>query len=204
MKHKSGKVKMKGGNGNGIPITSSNIVKTTVGGGILFSWSEIILLIFVIGLLFYILNQMYMFGKSEKVHRLGIVSPEHTDVFENPYTPPIQPPWLPTLARESIIQISTQPMTTSFSQIGILTNNAKLILPLFGRSIIRNRNKWQYYTISNTGIVSSKLPLRINGKDSLIEYGVDELSNGDHVYVTGYDDDFTATIYTTNSIPYIS
>ena len=50
---------------------------------------------------------------------------------------------------------------------------------------------------------SVKLPIVSNGKSSMNEYGINELYNGDVVYVQGYDDTFKITIYENNSIQYI-
>ena len=49
--------------------------------------------------------------------------------------------------------VMTQPLGAKcFSQIGILTDNAgtERILPLFGRPLQTNRNKWQYYTMNDS------------------------------------------------------
>ena len=63
-----------------------------------------------------------------------------------------------------------------------------------GRPLHTNRNKWQYYTISdqNQGI---KLPVSRNGRSCTNEYGCDDLFNGDTIYVEGYKDAFKVTIY---------
>ena len=105
------------------------------------------------------------------------------------------------------INIETQRTGGSYGQVGILTRQLSstpdMILPLFGRNLFSNRNKWQYYTVSNTGQISSKLPVRVNGKDGMSEYGVDELMCGDTVYVEGYKDTFLATIYDSRGISYL-
>jgi hypothetical protein len=52
---------------------------------------------------------------------------------------------------------------------------------------------------------NAKLPISVNGRSCTGEYGCDSISNGDTVYVEGYDDTFRATIYenaTLNYIPY--
>ena len=64
-----------------------------------------------------------------------------------------------------------------------------MILPVMGRSIYHNSNKWQYYTMSDkTNAI--KLPMSHNGRSCTSEYGCDELSSGDTVYVEGYNDAF--------------
>ena len=91
---------------------------------------------------------------------------------------------------------------TEYSQIGILTRNG-MILPLMGRRHINGRDKWQYYTISNTGNLNTKLPVSVKGKSCTSEYGCDEMMNGDSIYVEGYNDTFKSTIYENNSFSYI-
>jgi hypothetical protein len=92
-----------------------------------------------------------------------------------------------------------------YSQIGILTRTqAKgddLILPLMGRRI--RSQKMQYYTMSNTGNINTKLPISRNGKSCTGEYGCDEISNGDTVYVEGYSDTFKTTVYENSQYNYM-
>lgn len=91
-----------------------------------------------------------------------------------------------------------------YTQIGILTrmNGAEMILPLMGRILDGRRSKMQYYTLSNQGAIQSKLPVSRNGRSCTGENGCDEISNGDTVYVQGYEDVFRATIYENNTFYY--
>ena len=105
------------------------------------------------------------------------------------------------------INIATRGTNQSYSQIGILTrpglNAETLILPLMGRLLDSGRNKMQYYTISNTGNMNTKLPVSKDGRSCTGEYGCDEIFNGDTVYVEGYADTFKATIYENSRYNYI-
>lgn len=103
------------------------------------------------------------------------------------------------------INIQTRGFSASYSQIGILTrsNGGEMILPLMGKRIMNGRNKLQYYTISNTGNINTKLPISINGRSCSGEYGCDEINNGDTVYVEGYNDTFRSTIYENGLFSYI-
>ena len=101
----------------------------------------------------------------------------------------------------------TRGLPMSYGQTGILTrvNGKETILPLMGRALHTNRNKWQYYTMGSKNN-AIKLPVSNNGKSCTSEYGCDELMNGDTVYVEGYKDAFKATIYendTPRYIPYL-
>lgn len=112
------------------------------------------------------------------------------------------------------INMRTRGYSPEYSQIGILTRERKdrtedtsfrdnMILPLFGRRAVNGRDKYQYYSMSNTGAVNTKLPVKIRGKNCVGEYGCDELNNGDNVYVEGYNDSFHATVYENNTFSYI-
>ena len=71
-----------------------------------------------------------------------------------------------------------------------------------GKTLYSNRSKWQYYTMTdNNNIV--KLPISSNGRSYIDEYGCDELSNGDTIYVEGYNDTFKVTVYDNKYFQYI-
>jgi hypothetical protein len=78
-----------------------------------------------------------------------------------------------------------------------------MILPLMGRKHMSGRDKWQFYTISGSGNLNTKLPISVNGKSCTGEYGCDDIYNGDIVYVEGYNDTFKATIYENNQFQYL-
>jgi hypothetical protein len=117
------------------------------------------------------------------------------------------------------INIQTRGFSPEFTQIGILTRevgngknkkgieesvqNDPKILPLMGRRVMNGRDKYQYYTISNSGNVNTKLPIRKEGRNCINEYGCDPLYNGDIVFVEGYGDKFKATIYENELFRYI-
>jgi hypothetical protein len=112
------------------------------------------------------------------------------------------------------INMRTRGYNQEYSQVGILTRERKdrtedtsfrdnMILPLFGRRAVNGRDKYQYYSMSNTGSVNTKLPVKIRGKSCVGEYGCDELMNGDTAYVEGYNDSFHATVYENNTFSYI-
>lgn len=112
------------------------------------------------------------------------------------------------------VNMKTRGFAPDFGQIGILTHergadsNAdslhdNMILPLFGRRTMNGRDKYQYYTMSNTGSVNTKLPVLVRGKNCIAEYGCDEINNGDTVFVQGYNRSFKATIYENSLFSYI-
>jgi len=92
------------------------------------------------------------------------------------------------------INVSTQGTDDSeYRQVGILTRvKDELILPLMGRPLFTRRDKWNFYTLNDKNNMI-KLPVKVNGKSGTSEYGCDNVYNGDHVYVEGYNDAFKVT-----------
>jgi hypothetical protein len=135
--------------------------------------------------------------------------------MNDPYAPPLKNDgiYYPTdsgdirgIPLKVPINIETRGMNMEYQQVGILTrsnSNNDMILPLMGRRNLAGRDKWQYYTISNTGNLNTKLPISVNGKSCTNEYGCDQVYNGDIVYVEGYKDTFIATIYENNLFRYL-
>tara|TARA_Y100001958_G_scaffold157996_1_gene154585 strand:- start:2300 stop:2902 length:603 start_codon:yes stop_codon:yes gene_type:complete len=133
-------------------------------------------------------------------------SQQQNDVLMNPYTPPLRddrvvmstgPPAIP-------INIPTQSVDSTYRQVGILTreNGEEMILPLMGKPLFTNRDKWNFYTMSDKNAMI-KLPVSNKNKSCTNEYGCDNIYNGDTVYVEGYNDAFKATIYDNNVMRYI-
>ena len=102
------------------------------------------------------------------------------------------------------VNIETRGLSQDYTQMGILTREKDdLILTLMGRRLVSGLDKWQYYTISNTGNMNTKLPIKVRGRNCSGEYGCDCLMSGDIVYVEGYQDTFKATIYENSTFSYI-
>jgi hypothetical protein len=104
------------------------------------------------------------------------------------------------------VNIQTRGLNANYQQVGILTRNSTnddMILPLMGRKVMSGRDKWQYYTMTNTGNLNTKLPISLKGKSCTSEYGCDDINNGDVVYVEGYKDTFRVTMYENNLFSYI-
>jgi hypothetical protein len=135
----------------------------------------------------------------------------NSDVLEDPYAPPLRNDsyfgginggggtnTMMPMAAGIPINVRTQgpPINTNYRQVGLLTriNGKETILPLMGRPLQKNRDKWQFYTMSDKNN-SVKLPISFKKKSCTGEYGCDNIYNGDTVYVEGYKDAFQATIY---------
>lgn len=136
------------------------------------------------------------------------------DTISDPYAPPMKTDtgiYYPSHGgdvRGAIpVNVQTRAVNTNYQQVGILTRDGtrsgEQILPLMGRRSMAGRDKWQYYTMTTTGNMNTKLPISINGKSCTSEYGCDSVNNGDTVYVEGYNDSFRVTAYENNLFQYI-
>lgn len=160
-------------------------------------------------------NRGFVFNNS-------VLSPPQrmlNDTLLDPYQPPLRdnsgfnyffgggmmPPPTNTLMP---INIPTQGppivMRDDYQQVGLLTraNGSEMILPLMGQSLYTNRDKWNYYTMSDKNNIV-KLPISARGKNCMSEYGCDSLNSGDHVHVEGYNDKFKVTIYDNKLMRYL-
>ena len=133
------------------------------------------------------------------------------DVLLNPYLPPLKNdnifsnvvwnnPSIPSIP----INISTQNIDSNYRQVGILTRitGSEQILPLMGRPLLTNRDKWNFYTMTDKNNMI-KLPISHKSKSCTSEFGCENIYNGDLVYVQGYNDAFKATIYDNDTMRYI-
>ena len=133
----------------------------------------------------------------------------------NPYVPPVRderfliPGYADVGPGRIPINVSTNPgaVDTAYRQMGILTpvrgrSEKEKILPLMGRPLFTNRDKWQYYTMSDQKN-SMKLPIKFKGRNASNEYGVDRVYSGDIVFVEGYREGFRVTEYENETIKYL-
>jgi hypothetical protein len=135
------------------------------------------------------------------------VSNAQGDVLLNPYVPPLRDDRATLDVRGPVvpINVSTQGVANAeYRQVGILTriSGPETILPLMGRPLFRNRDKWQFYTISEKNNFI-KLPVSVKGRSCTNEYGCDNVYNGDTVYVEGYNDAFKVTAYENTVMQYL-
>lgn len=127
-----------------------------------------------------------------------------SDTLTNPYLPPLKDNrYFPAASMATYgvpINIKTRGFDTDYRQVGILTRSGgssdvkETILPIMGRPLYANSSKWQFYTMSD-GNQSVKLPISLNGRHCTGEYGCDDISNADTVYVEGYNQPFKVTMY---------
>jgi hypothetical protein len=138
-----------------------------------------------------------------------------SDPLLNPYAPPLRDeryfvPGIPSRVIPPIgmvpINVSTNvgAVDTPYRQLGLLTatNSKGKIIPLMGRPLFVNRDKWQYYTNSDQQN-SMRLPVSRSGKSCTNEYGCDKLFTGDTVYVEGLNEPYSVTLYDNDTIKYL-
>jgi|TARA_B110000114_G_C15061659_1_gene385634 hypothetical protein len=179
------------------------------------SFAFVLITLFVVAYLFYkqtnhdanhyINESHHMLLNRKPIYERSTVNYPHSnlpkDVLLNPYTPPLSDQRFAINTPTNIGAVDT-----NYRQIGILTQLNKtskdMILSLLGRPVFKNRELWQYYTISNQ-FNSVKLPISVGGKSASSEYGVRQIYSGDTIFVEGYDSAFRATIYDNDVIRYI-
>ena len=101
------------------------------------------------------------------------------------------------------VNVNTRGYPSAFQQMGVLTapggsetsaSPNRTILPLFGRSIDGNRNRWNYYTRTD-GINPIQLPLQYKRRNCDDDNGCDEIMDGDSIGVPVLGQSYNATIY---------
>jgi hypothetical protein len=140
--------------------------------------------------------------------------PVPRDVLLNPYAPPLSDERYLISTYPGIVPINVSTnvgaVDTSYRQMGILTpisnknnkDNKDKIIPLMGRPLFTNRDKWQYYTISDQRN-SIKLPIVFNGRTCTNEYGCNRLFTGDKVFIEGINQHYKVNIYENDTIKYL-
>ena len=177
----------------------------------------LLVLVCIIGIIIYMLFQQNFLFNTERNNKRNpiivvdkqrndpfytnpnyVMSRNNGEIFLNPYAPPLKRnPFFPNHNRSGVpINVPTSHYDLQYRQVGILTRShgKETILALFGRPLHSNRNKWQYYTMTDKNNLI-KLPVSKGGKSCTATYGCDEIYNGDSIYVEGYNDGFQATIY---------
>lgn len=144
----------------------------------------------------------------------NFIPPLTSDPLLNPYNPPLRDEryfvhgfnGVPPGAVPINVSTNIGAVDTSYRQVGILTplngSSKDSIMPLMGRPLFTNRDKWQYYTTSNQ-YNNVKLPISRAGRSCTNEYGCDKLYNGDSVYIEGVNEAYKVTAYDNNTMKYL-
>jgi hypothetical protein len=141
---------------------------------------------------------------------VGLARGVGNDVFYDLYKEPVRDDRCVTSSgdvRGAIpINVSTQGCgDAKYRQIGILTRYGgkdETILPLMGRPLFPNRDKWNFYTMNDKNNMI-KLPVKVKGRSGTSEIGVDNVYTGDLVFVEGYNEAFKVTTYENDVMKYL-
>lgn len=136
----------------------------------------------------YYVHHYYLTNQTTIIKEHHYNAKKNNDIFDNPYVAPLKNNYFPPIHDNN--------MKSSFQQLGFLINKSKENTPiaLLGRPIQSNRDKWQYYCITDQ-YNSIKIPLLIKGKNSMNEYGCNELNNNDEVVMVGTKEKCKVNLY---------
>ena len=113
------------------------------------------------------------------------------------------PPTTPTTPTQPATEITTETNTINLTtNVNVNTNANNSVLLLYGRRLWNGSDMWNYYVL-NESYNQVRLPLTINGKDSMDTYGVKELYDDDTVFLPSQGKTFTVKIYETDEYRYI-
>jgi len=144
-------------------------------------------------------------------HRFAPLSPEQSygtypDIRGLP-SPPISAGVGPIMP----INMQTRGYPDTYQQIGVLTtaggsdtsaSPTRTILPLFGRKLITNRDRWNYYTRTD-GLNPVQVPVHYKRRNCDQDNGCDEIMEGDSVSVPIIGQSYIASVYRYSTPRYI-
>jgi hypothetical protein len=123
------------------------------------------------------------------------------------YTPPdpgfVSPPIPAGVGAIIPINVQTQGYPDTYQQIGVLTAPGgtdmsatpnRTVLPLFGRKLTTNRDRWNYYTRTD-GMNPVQVPLQYKRRNCDDDNGCDEIITGDSVGVPILGQSYTANVF---------
>jgi hypothetical protein len=159
-----------------------------------------------VAILGYIIYTFRARDTTQSTRNENVFFSRERDPLSSPYNPPLRNEQYGMMKGVVPINVSTNvgAVDTEYRQVGILTalNTKGKIIALMGRPLFTNRDKWQYYTISNQNN-AIKLPISRNGKSCTSEYGCDRLTNGDSVYIEGINEAYKVTLYDNDTMRYL-
>ena len=109
------------------------------------------------------------------------------------------------------INTPTRGVPDTYQQVGVLTapggsdssaSPSRTILPLFGRKLITNRDRWNYYTRTD-GLNPVQVPVEYGRRKCDDDNGCDEIMDGDNVSVPILGQSYVANVYRYSTPRYI-
>jgi hypothetical protein len=172
----------------------------------LFSWPSVILaliLIITIGLVTWSLqnqvNMVSLLRSSQSAPPQTYVSMKSGDDRYS-RAPEAERDWAsgPDLSRVPSVNapfnIPTQGIPESYQSMGIVKTDEGKLLPLYGRRTISSRDRYNYYTRTDT-YNPVQIPINIKGRDCQDGVGCPELYDGDSVKLSATGESGQVTIY---------
>jgi len=95
--------------------------------------------------------------------------------------------------------IPTQGIPESYQSMGLIKTGNGQMLPLYGRRSISSRDRYNYYTRTDT-YNPIPIPITIKGRDCQDQVGCPELYDGDSVRITPTKEEGEVTIYRVRDI----
>lgn len=101
------------------------------------------------------------------------------------------------------INQATRGVPDQYQQVGVLTapggsetsaSPSRTILPLFGRKLITNRDRWNYYTRTD-GINPVQVPVEFKRRKCDDDTGCEEVMDGDSISVPILGQSYVASVY---------
>ena len=174
-----------------------------------FSWpSMTLILIFMVtvGLILYSSNRstLYMIPESTTATAQPVqVNVKGDDRYSR--APEAERLWSTQPDRSRIpspeypFNIPTQGVPESYQSMGLVKTGDGKLLPLYGRRSIGSRERYNYYTRTDT-YNPIPMPVTIKGRDCQDQVGCPELYDGDHVKLSATDQTGEVTIYRVRDI----
>ena len=138
-----------------------------------------------------------------QVNRTNYLVNKDYERVVNPLLPPerrnnyIEPHTGVVVSSGVAVNIPTRGFGGEVQQLGMLTKkdgNNPIVLPLFGCPTYASSNRWMYYTTSDK-YNQIKIPLNNKNKQCDLEYGCDEINDGEEIQVEPYEGLFKVNIY---------
>jgi hypothetical protein len=120
-------------------------------------------------------------------------SPEAERVWDTP------PDYSRIPSADRPFNIPTQGVPESYQSMGIIKTPEGKLLPLYGRRSISSRERYNYYTRTDT-YNPIPIPIYIKGRDCQDQVGCPELFNGDNVKMSATNETGEVTIYRVRDI----
>ena len=142
--------------------------------------------------------------------RFNPLAPEQS-YFSPPDPGFVSPPIRAGVGAMIPINVQTQGYPDTYQQIGVLTapggtdmsaSPNRTVIPLFGRKLTTNRDRWNYYTRTD-GMNPVQVPIEFKRRNCDDDNGCDEIITGDSVGVPILGQAYTANVFRYSTPRYI-